>query len=272
MDDDNIKIVIVDDNKEFCELLSEYLNEQKKLEVIGVGYNGNEALKLIEEKELDILILDLIMPHLDGIGVMEEMNEKGIGDEFETIILTAFGQENVTQRVVSLGASYYIMKPFDLDKLVERILQLQQPPSGSTSGYAISNNNSGNNNNDQVKEDEGIDLNVRITEVMHELGIPAHIKGYLYLREAIKKVIKRVELLGAVTKELYPEVADSFDTTSSRVERAIRHAIEVAWERGNTDALDKYFGGTVSEEKGKPTNSQFIANISDKLRLELKKN
>ncbi|ACL69416.1 sporulation transcription factor Spo0A [Halothermothrix orenii] len=258
--EDNVRILLVDDNKEFCQLLEEYLEEQEKFEVVGTAHNGVDALELLKSKEPDVLVLDLIMPHLDGIGVMEEMNRSRIGGDVKTIILTTFGQEEVTQRVVELGANYYIMKPFDLDKLVERINQLMTPPSGSSGGYAISQNNSRNS---------GVDLNVRITEILHQLGVPAHIKGYLYLREAIELVIKNVELLGAVTKELYPSVAERYNTTPSRVERAIRHAIEVCWDRGNVSVLNKYFGSTVSSNSGKPTNSQFIAKIADKLRLEI---
>ncbi|MFW6006524.1 MAG: sporulation transcription factor Spo0A [bacterium] len=260
-----IKVILVDDNKDFCQLLEEYLNQQEDMEVIGVGYNGNEGLEILQEKSADILILDLVMPHLDGIGVMEEMKENNIED-IKTIILTAFGQEDITQRVVSMGADYYIMKPFNLEKLSERIRQMVEPPAGSTSGYAISDDTEDSNS---VREKQGKNLSVIITEVLHELGVPAHIKGYMYLREAIELVIKDVEFLGAVTKELYPEVADKFDTTSSRVERAIRHAIEVVWKRGNSEALDKYFSNSVSLKDGKPTNSQFIAKIADKLRLEI---
>ncbi len=256
----NISIVLVDDNKEFCQLLEEYLNEQENFDVVGVAYNGVDGLKLLKEKEPDILVLDLIMPHLDGIGVMEEMNRANYNN-IKTIILTAFGQEEVTKRVVELGANYYIMKPFDLDKLVDRINQLMSPPAGSSNGYVITSNQSSKKN---------VDLDVRITEVMHHLGVPAHIKGYIYLREAIELVIKDIEFLGAVTKELYPTVAEKFHTTPSRVERAIRHAIEVSWDRGNISALNKYFGATVSANSGKPTNSQFIAKIADKLRLEMR--
>lgn len=258
---DNVRIVLVDDNREFCQLLEEYLNEQDNFQVVGVAYNGVEGLKEIKEKEPDVLVLDLIMPHLDGIGVMEEMNKANFIKDVKTIILTAFGQEEVTKRVVELGANYYIMKPFDLDKLVERINQLMTPPTGSSNGYVISTNQ-GNK--------KGIDLDIRITEVMHQLGVPAHIKGYIYLREAIELVINDIEYLGAVTKELYPSVAKKFHTTPSRVERAIRHAIEVSWDRGNISALNKYFGTTVSANSGKPTNSQFIAKIADKLRLEIR--
>ncbi|MFW5976427.1 MAG: sporulation transcription factor Spo0A [Bacillota bacterium] len=256
------RLLLVDDNKDFCQLLEEHLNDQDDMEVVGIGYNGQEGLELLENKNVDILILDLVMPHLDGLGVMEEMKEKGL-NEVKTIILTAFGQEDITQRVVSMGADYYIMKPFSLEKLTRRIRQLIKPPAGSTSGYVISDDN------DNINETKEVNLSVKITEVLHELGVPAHIKGYLYLREAIELVINEVDFLGAITKELYPEVADKFNTTSSRVERAIRHAIEVVWERGNKEALNKYFGNTVSLKKGKPTNSQFIAKIADKLRLEI---
>lgn len=259
--EDRVRVVLVDDNREFCQLLEEYLNEQENISVVGVGYNGVEGLKLVKEKEPDILVLDLIMPHLDGIGVMEELNRLDLSSKVKTIILTAFGQEEVTKRVVELGANYYIMKPFDLDKLVERIRQMMKPPKGSSNGYAISST--------KVSRKE-VDLDVRITEVMHQLGVPAHIKGYIYLREAIELVIKDIEYLGAVTKELYPSVAAKYNTTPSRVERAIRHAIEVSWDRGNINALNKYFGSTVSANSGKPTNSQFIAKIADKLRLEMR--
>lgn len=259
--DDHVRIVLVDDNREFCQLLEEYLNEQDNFEVVGVAYNGVDGLKLLREKEPDVLVLDLIMPHLDGIGVMEEMNRVNFAKDVKTIILTAFGQEEVTKRVVELGANYYIMKPFDLDKLVERVNQLMTPPTGSSNGYVISSSNN---------PQKGVDLDVRITEVMHQLGVPAHIKGYIYLRVAIELVINDIEFLGAVTKELYPTVAEKFHTTPSRVERAIRHAIEVSWDRGNINALNKYFGTTVSANSGKPTNSQFIAKIADKLRLEMR--
>ncbi len=259
--EENVRIVLVDDNREFCQLLEEYLNEQESFSVVGVAYNGVDGLKLVKEKEPDVLILDLIMPHLDGIGVMEEMARINMVNDVKTIILTAFGQEEVTKRVVELGANYYIMKPFDLDKLVDRIYQMMNPPKGSSSGYAISKSPSAK---------KPVDLNVRITEVMHHLGVPAHIKGYIYLREAIELVIKDIEYLGAVTKELYPCVAEKYNTTPSRVERAIRHAIEVSWDRGNVAALSKYFGNTVSVTSGKPTNSQFIAKIADKLRLEIR--
>lgn len=254
----DFKIVLVDDNKEFCELVREYLDQQDKMQVVGVAYNGVEGLELIEEHEPDVVILDIIMPHLDGIGVLEELNRRNMIQEQKIIMLTAFGHEEVTQRVVELGANYYIMKPFDLEKLVERVEQLMNP-------VKVTSNFSGAALTPKKK-----DISVRITEIMHQIGVPAHIKGYLYLREAIEMVIKEIELLGAITKELYPKVAEKFNTTPSRVERAIRHAIEVSWERGNMKAINKIFGHSVTTDSGKPTNSQFIAKIADKLRLELR--
>ncbi|MFW5981899.1 MAG: sporulation transcription factor Spo0A, partial [Halanaerobiaceae bacterium] len=182
--EEKVKILLVDDNREFCQLLTEYLNDQEGFEVVGVAHNGVDGLQILKEKNVDILVLDLIMPHLDGIGVMEEMNRTDLGEEVKTIILTAFGQEEVTKRVVELGANYYIMKPFDLDKLVNRINQMMNGPVASSNGNVITR--SGSNNNNHNKE---VNLNVRISEVMHHLGVPAHIKGYIYLREAIELVI-----------------------------------------------------------------------------------
>jgi two-component system response regulator (stage 0 sporulation protein A) len=256
---EEIKIVLVDDNKEFCELVKEYLDQQENMRVVGVAYNGLEGLEQIKEHQPDVVILDIIMPHLDGIGVLEELNRQNAVQNQKIIMLTAFGHEEVTQRVVELGANYYIMKPFDLEKLVDRIQQLMTPNQQATtcfSGVALAPRKK--------------DISIRITEIMHQIGVPAHIKGYLYLREAIEMVTKEIELLGAITKELYPMVAKKFNTTPSRVERAIRHAIEVSWERGNTKAINNIFGHSVTTESGKPTNSQFIAKIADKLRMELK--
>ncbi|MGM0471980.1 MAG: sporulation transcription factor Spo0A [Bacillota bacterium] len=260
MSQDQTKVLLVDDNKEFCQLVREFIEEKENMEIAGVGHNGLEALELIDENEPDVVILDIIMPHMDGIGVLEELKKEGKINDLKIIMLTAFGQEELTQRVVELGANYYILKPFDLEQLTNRIEQLMTPvrQQGGVSAAAQSTTNQSQN------------LDVRITDIMHEIGVPAHIKGYLYLREAISMVVEEVELLGAITKELYPLVARKFNTTPSRVERAIRHAIEVAWERGNTQAINKLFGHSVTTESGKPTNSQFIAKIADKLRLELR--
>lgn len=260
-----IKIVMADDNREFVNLLSSYFEEQDDMEVIGVGYNGLEILEVLETEEPDIIILDIIMPRLDGLAVLEKIRMDNIQQQAKIIMLTAFGQEEVTKRAVELGASFYILKPFEMDILANRIRQLMS--SNSSQQMVVSNTrlNYGSHKPQTFKN-----LDARITNIIHEIGVPAHIKGYLYLREAITMVYNNLELLGSITKILYPDIAKKYNTTSSRVERAIRHAIEVAWSRGNIDSINKMFGYTVSTSKAKPTNSEFIAMVADKLRLEYK--
>jgi len=207
---------------------------------------------MVQAENPDVVVLDIIMPHLDGIGVLEQINALGLSRKPKIIMLTAFGQESIAQRVVALGADYYILKPFDLAILAKRIRQI-------ASGQAV-----------RVPQGEGRSLEMDVTDILHDIGIPAHIKGYLYLREAICLVVNRVELLGGVTKELYPTIAKRYQTTPSRVERAIRHAIEVAWNRGNVELIHSLFGHTINSDRGKPTNSEFIAMVADKLRMELR--
>lgn len=249
-----IKIVIADDNREFCELLKEFISQQDDLVLVGIANNGIEALELIEKNAPDIIVLDIIMPHLDGIGVLEKLATGYIPNRPRVIMLTAFGQETVTQRAVELGADYYILKPFDFAVLASRIRQLSE----------------GINPNQYISAVKPKNLDVAVTNIIHEMGVPAHIKGYHYLRDAILMVINEINLLGAVTKELYPMIAQKYQTTPSRVERAIRHAIELAWDRGNVEMMTKFFGYTINLERGKPTNSEFIAMVADKLRIETK--
>lgn len=250
-----IKVAIADDNREFAGIMQEFLQSQADIEFVGVAYNGEQILTIIEEQQPDVVILDIIMPHLDGIGVLEQMNVKG-GKRPKIIMLTAFGQEAITQRVVELGADYYVLKPFNMDVLVSRIRQLATSISSQRPVVA------------QAIRARPVD--VEVTNIIREIGIPAHIKGYQYLRDAIMMIIAEIELLGAVTKVLYPMIAEKYQTTPSRVERAIRHAIEVAWSRGNIDMINRLFGYTVKLEKGKPTNSEFMAMIADKLRMEMR--
>ena len=250
-----LKVLVADDNREFSELLTDYLSQQPGIEIVGNAFNGKEALALVKETKPDILLLDIIMPHLDGLGVLEQVSAMKQNDMPKVIMLTAFGQEAITQKAVELGASYYILKPFNLDVLAERIRQLG---NGRSNGYTT---------NTPAPRQIKKDLQEEVTSIIHEIGIPAHIKGYLYLREAILMVVEEVELLGMVTKVLYPRIAERYDTTSSRVERAIRHAIEVAWSRNNIDIIKKFFGYTINTERGKPTNSEFIALVADRLRL-----
>ncbi|AIG26018.1 sporulation transcription factor Spo0A [Brevibacillus sp. 7WMA2] len=255
-----ISVVLADDNREFVGLLEEYINTQSDMSVSGVAYNGNDVLKIVQERVPDIIILDIIMPHLDGLAVLEQIQAMRLTPQPKIIMLTAFGQEEITKRAVELGASYYILKPFDMDILAQRIRQMI---GSKTSFIPVMKTSS-------MIQNKGRNLDANITSIIHEIGVPAHIKGYLYLREAITMVYNDVELLGSITKVLYPDIAKKFNTTASRVERAIRHAIEVAWSRGNLDSISSLFGYTVSNTKAKPTNSEFIAMVADKLRIEAK--
>jgi two-component system response regulator (stage 0 sporulation protein A) len=263
-----IKVFIVDDNRELVGLLEDYISAQEDMEVVGVAHNGQECLNMLNHAKPDVLVLDIIMPHLDGLAVLERMRDMKRSVIPNVIMLTAFGQEDVTKKAVELGASYFILKPFDLENLGNHIRQvagkanpvLRKPLPPQQHSHL---------NRLQI-EDKPKNLDASITSIIHEIGVPAHIKGYLYLREAISMVYNDIELLGSITKVLYPDIAKKFNTTASRVERAIRHAIEVAWSRGNIESISSLFGYTVSMSKAKPTNSEFIAMVADKLRLEHK--
>lgn len=254
-----IKVCIVDDNRELVGLLEQYLSSQEDIEVIGTAHNGKDCLLLLEDIKPDVLVLDIIMPHLDGLGVLEKLRNSPNIHHPNVIMLTAFGQEDVTSKAVQLGASYFILKPFDMENLTNHIRQVAGK-SSDLKGSSLPVKQS------ETKSEKSLEAS--ITSVIHEIGVPAHIKGYLYLREAISMVYKDIELLGSITKVLYPDIAKKYNTTASRVERAIRHAIEVAWSRGNIESISNLFGYTVSMSKAKPTNSEFIAMVADKLRLE----
>lgn len=257
-----IKVCVVDDNRELVGLLEEYISAQDDMEVVGTAHNGQECLEMLEGTDPDVLVLDIIMPHLDGLAVLERLREIKKGALPNVIMLTAFGQEDVTKKAVELGASYFILKPFDMENLGNHIRQVSGNNSSITRKQTTTYR-------PQV-EQKPKNLDASITSIIHEIGVPAHIKGYLYLREAISMVYNDIELLGSITKVLYPDIAKKYNTTASRVERAIRHAIEVAWSRGNIESISSLFGYTVSMSKAKPTNSEFIAMVADKLRLEHK--
>ena len=250
-----LRVFVADDNREFSDLLVEYLEQQPDIDIAGIAYNGRETLELVTEDPPDVLLLDIIMPHLDGLGVLEKINR--LPDKPKVIMLTAFGHEDITRKAVELGAAYYILKPFNMEVLVDRIRLLGNGQSTSSAVSSLT----------RTVKRTSQSLEADITNIIHEIGIPAHIKGYQYLREAIMMVVEEVDLLSSVTKVLYPRIAEKFDTTSSRVERAIRHAIEVAWSRNNIDTIKKFFGYTINTERGKPTNSEFIALVADRLRL-----
>lgn len=256
---EKISVCLIDDNRELIQMMKEYFEKQSDIEVIGVAYNGQSCLDLLDEVNPDILILDIIMPHIDGLNVLSRLRAQERESYPNVIMLTAFGQEDVMKKAVDLGASYFVLKPFDLDHLAEQIRQIQGKPSPVMSTQP-----------QQAIQRKEMDLEANITNIIHEIGVPAHIKGYQYLREAITMVYHDIELLGSITKVLYPNIAKVFNTTASRVERAIRHAIEVAWSRGNIDVISAQFGYTISMSKAKPTNSEFIAMVAERLRLEHK--
>ncbi|WP_257834470.1 sporulation transcription factor Spo0A [Salipaludibacillus agaradhaerens] len=261
---EKVKVCVADDNRELVNLLEDYILSQEDMDVVGKAYNGQECLNVVEEVQPDVLILDIIMPHLDGLAVLEKLNELNLEKRPSIIMLTAFGQEDVTKKAVDLGAAYYVLKPFDMDTLMNKIRDVS---GQSNSTYS---HRSATSAAELRRENKPMNLDASITSIIHEIGVPAHIKGYMYLREAITMVYNDIELLGSITKVLYPDIAKKFNTTASRVERAIRHAIEVAWSRGNIESISKMFGYTVNVSKAKPTNSEFIAMVADKLRIEHK--
>ena len=257
-----IKLIIADDNRNLCQMLQNYLQSQEGLSIVGVANNGLEAMELIQTQEPDVIILDLVMPNLDGLGVLERINARTTITRPKIIMLTAFGQESLTHQAMMLGVDYFILKPFDLDVLNKRIRSLTQDMLSSAPAqptYFAS---------PIVKTvGSGLDLVTEVTNIMHQIGIPAHVKGYQYIRDAILMVVEDVSLLGAVTKELYPAIAKKYATASSSVERGIRHAIELAWVRGQKDALKRIFGYSMNIDRQKPTNSEFMALLADNLRM-----
>lgn len=265
-----ITVLIADDNSEFSATLAGYIESEEDLELVGVARDGVEACDLIKNMEPDIVLLDVIMPRLDGLGVLEKIFESNMSKLPMCIMLSAVGQDKITQKAINLGAQYYIIKPFEIDVLIKRIKELKFYQQDIPKNYS----------NREIKpayielapseKKNGENLEALVTNVIHEIGVPAHIKGYQYLREAIMMVVSDIDIINQITKQLYPEIAHKYHTTPSRVERAIRHAIEVAWGRGEQTVVESIFGYTVSATKGKPTNSEFIAMIADKLRLELK--
>lgn len=262
---EKLNVAIADDNEKMVELLSRMIEEDKELELVGKAHNGEEICKIIKEKEPDVVVLDIIMPKVDGLSVMEKfVHESGMKKVPSFIVVSAVGQERITEDAFNLGADYYMLKPFDNRMLLNRIKHVRR--AGEKRMREVPRQN---NSEEQVTYKK-INLEAEVTDVIHEIGVPAHIKGYQYLRDAIILSVNDMEMLNSITKILYPTIAKKHQTTPSRVERAIRHAIEVAWSRGKMDTIDELFGYTVSTGKGKPTNSEFIALIADKIRLEYK--
>lgn len=254
------RVLIAEPSEDCRLLLSELLSEEEDLEVVGCAADGPETLRLCAELKPDILLLELVLPKLDGLGLLRQLSAQGGGPA--VLVLTGFVNAQVMSECSELGAAYFMQKPFDTPTLLQRIRSLSprcpvRPVLLSRSAPAVPQRNEPS-------------LEAVVTDLIHEIGVPAHIKGYQYLREAIILTVNDMDVINAVTKVLYPAVAKKFATTPSRVERAIRHAIEVAWDRGDVETLQKFFGYTVSNIKGKPTNSEFIAMIADCLSLQKK--
>ena len=249
-----IKLMMVDDNINLVGMVKEYFNNHELIELVYSANDGLEGIELIEKEQdnFDVLILDLIMPNKDGMYVLSEMQKRGINKK--VIVSTSYNASEVIREVSEYGVNYFILKPFDVTDLEKRILELTKNKQESKNIDFYHSN-----------------LQISITKILHELGIPSHIKGYQYIRDGIGIIFERPETIGGITKELYPELAKKYDTTVSRVERAIRHAIEVSWNRGDWDLMEEIFGHSVDIDKAKPTNSEFIVTIADKLRLEFHK-
>ena len=247
---ETIKVLMIDDNVHLINMVKEYFKGSSDVCISLEAYDGLEGINMIESNkdDIDVILLDLIMPNKDGMFVLEEMKKRGI--DKNVIVQTSYNAADVIREVSEYGVNYFILKPYGLEDLEKRILSLFRE-----------------------KENKSLDMNynnlqISITKVLHELGIPSHIKGYQYIREGISIVYNSPDKIGGITKELYPELANKFDTTVSRVERAIRHAIEVSWNRGDYYLMDEIFGHSVDIDKAKPTNSEFIVTVADKLKLD----
>lgn len=251
------RILIVDDNKEFCENVRNNLALSETLDVVGTAYDGKSGYDMILETKPDLVVTDIVMPVMDGLTLMHRINSSTVlTRKPKVIVISATGYDSIISNAMKLGAEFYFIKPFEMSALEERINEVLSDKNTELSGC--------------VKAQAKGDLETNITMYIQQLGVPAHIKGYQYIRDAIMMVIEDMDAINSITKFLYPTVAKHYNTTSSRVERAIRHAIEVAWDRGNPEFLDDMFGYTIMSSKGKPTNSEFIAMIADKIRLEMK--
>lgn len=250
----NIKVLMIDDNLELIKMVKEYFSDHASIDISLEAHDGIEGMKLIKERQddYDVVILDLIMPRKDGLSVLQEMKSANI--DKNVIVLTSYNAGDMIRKVSEMGIKYFILKPFELSDLEKRVIECVEPFNQTTKSIDIYHNN----------------LQISITKILHELGIPSHIKGYQYIREGIAILYEKPEVIGGITKELYPDIAKKFETTVSRVERAIRHAIEVSWNRGNWDLMEEIFGHSVDIDKAKPTNSEFIVTVADKLRLEFR--
>ena len=252
--ENRMKTLIADSNEDFCRSLADTLTRNGSCEICGTAYDGVTAAELLAAKRPDVLIMDLMLPRMDGMALLKQASR--MERPPTVLVLSAFATDYVSAMTAALGASYLMLKPCECSAVAERIEEVRAARSAMPGPLP--------------RKTAAPDIEAMVTNIIHEIGVPAHIKGYQYLREAIIIAVNDMEVINAITKVLYPQVAKTFSTTPSRVERAIRHAIEVAWDRGDLDTLQRFFGYTVSNTKGKPTNSEFIALIADRLQLQLR--
>lgn len=259
----NVKmsVLIADDNRELCDELSDYIRTCPDMCVAGVANDGEEAYGLICSSRPDVVILDVIMPKRDGISLMKRLADTKMAKRPVIIAHSVTGNEKVMEACYKAGATYYLLKPQSNEAIAETIRAIV--PSDTNKSVITAAPAA-------APAQKEVDLETLVTEFMHELGLPAHIKGYQYIRTAIMMVVDNMEMLNYITKQLYPDIAKKYGSTASRVERAIRHSIEVAWTRGRPETMNEIFGYTIDTGKGKPTNSEFIAMVADRIRLQIK--
>lgn len=252
---EKVNLLVIDDNKELIKLMKEYFKETASINIALTAKDGKEGIEKIKNNidKYNLILLDLIMPNKDGLEVLKYLKDEKI--DKKVIVLTSYNAQDMIRKVAELGADYFILKPFELDSLQEKIIEISNNYGLTTETINLYNNS----------------LQVSITKALHELGVPSHIKGYQYIREGVTIVYYNPKIIGGITKELYPEIAKKYHSTTSRVERAIRHAIEISWNRANWDFMEDLFGYSVDIDKAKPTNSEFIVTIADKLRLDFNK-
>ncbi|WP_129724497.1 sporulation transcription factor Spo0A [Xylanivirga thermophila] len=251
-----VKVAIADDNPNIVDIIGRCISTQNDMEVVGTANDGIIANEVIFNTCPDVVLLDMVMPRLDGLGVLETINSSSMDVRPSFICLSAVGHEDVIRRAIDLGARYYMIKPFDMNMMLRRIKEVAQKNDGAGPRISPTQNTSSQN------------IEEKITDIFLIIGIPAHIKGYHFLREAVKMVAENNEIINHITKELYPGIAERYNTTPSKVERAIRHAIDVAWSRGKVENINQIFGYTVYQRNEKPTNGEFIALLADKLSMD----
>lgn len=248
-----IKILMIDDNIKLIDAVKEYFKNNAEIKIVMEAYNGLDGFEMIKEKndDFDLILLDLIMPKKDGLYVLEQMKKNNISKK--VIVETSYNASEAIREVSEYDVNYFLLKPFDLSDLEKKIFDIFKKKENKSIDFYNSN------------------LQISISKMLHDLGIPSHIKGYQFLRDAVNMIFDNPNMIGGITKELYPELADKYNTTVSRVERSIRHAVEVSWNRGDIELMEKIFGHSVDIDRAKPTNSEFIVTVADKLRLDFHK-